>query len=74
MIITFLELNIKTSDYNGARTYRAFTEIVNAACDYVMANHFPGQDEMECIFNPEYADVDFIRGTIHLDTATPRMH
>jgi hypothetical protein len=72
MIITFDELGIKDTDYQGGRSARS--EIINATCDYIMAHFFPGQNEMDCIFNAEFAYISHMEGVVYIETSPIRTH
>lgn len=75
MILTFEELKINPTDYVEMTYLACHAEIVNIACDYVMEKFFNGAIEEDYILNPANAFVNFITGTIDLETVTfPPLH
>lgn len=61
MILSFQELGIIKTVYNGIQFGIASTCIINIACDYCMQEYFPGLDESDCLLNVINWDVDFLK-------------
>ena len=69
MKLTFDELSINMSNYNGHSAALAEQSIINSACEYVMQYlvipHI-GVDESDIIPWPEHAQVNFVEGCVNL--------
>lgn len=74
MILTFKELKIDKASYNGISYAECHSAIVNVACDYVMQHFFNSMIEENCIINPANTFVNFILGTVELETISPLAH
>ena len=72
--LSFSDINVSPSDYNGKTYISAYASIINIACDFIMHYYFTGYNEMDCIFNPERADVNMVAHTVTLDVAQYRTH
>jgi len=62
MILTFKELNINPTDYNGMEFGKARALIINQACDYVMTKVIidSSVDEFDAIPSPARAEVNMV--------------
>ena len=70
MTLSFQDLSIKASDFNGTTFAKARAEIINKACDLIMHYFFMGYNEDECLFNVADSHVDMVLQTVTIDTAT----
>ncbi len=75
MIITFKELGINPSDYNGLSYEQSHALIVNIACDYIIEHHMHMgaagfyMTEQEAMPSIDKAFTNFILGTVYVPTA-----
>ena len=73
MIVKFLHLGIKASDYNGINAQFAIALIINRAIDYLMDTHLEGMVELDVI-NARVSTVDFGRETINVHVNVISIH
>jgi hypothetical protein len=66
MILTFKELNINPTDYNGMEFGKARALIINQACDYVMTKVIidTSVDEFDAIPWPKDAEVCMVKQSV----------
>ena len=68
--LSFADINVKPSDFNGQTFSMARAEIINKACDEAMHYFFMGYNEHECLFNVADSHVDMVLQTVTIDAAT----
>ena len=74
MTLSFADIDVNPSDFNGSAYASAYALIVNKACDFVMHYYFMGYNELDCIFNSERAEVNMVTRTVTLDVAHYQPH
>ena len=71
MILTFQELGIKASDYNGMSFGMAVSNIVNVMADRItMAQWQHPVTAVETLYDWPNAIIDFVNGTINVPPAS----